>query len=37
MLKGLSGSGWHLCSIMMRMMFDGYHRPHRVAGLAGRQ
>ena len=22
--KGLSGSGWHLCSIMMRMMFDGY-------------
>src|SRR5204862_6719121 len=24
MLKGLSGSGWHLGSIMMRMMFDGY-------------
>src|SRR5258705_236246 len=24
MLQGLSGSGWHLCSIMMRMMFDGY-------------
>src|SRR6266699_1405825 len=24
MLAGLSGSGWHLCSIMMRMMFDGY-------------
>jgi len=24
MLRGLSGSGWHLCSIMMRMMFDGY-------------
>ena len=24
MLNGLSGSGWHLCSIMMRMMFDGY-------------
>jgi acyl dehydratase len=24
MLKGLAGSGWHLCSIMMRMMFDGY-------------
>ena len=23
MLKGLSGSGWHLCAIMMRMMFDG--------------
>src|SRR5216684_3936198 len=24
MLKGLSGSGWHLGSIMMRMMFDGF-------------
>jgi acyl dehydratase len=24
MLNGLSGSGWHLCSVMMRMMFDGY-------------
>jgi len=24
MLKGLSGSGWHLCAIMMRMMFDFY-------------
>jgi acyl dehydratase len=24
MLKGLSGSGWHLCAVMMRMMFDGY-------------
>ena len=24
MLKGLAGSGWHLCSIMMRMMFDGF-------------
>jgi acyl dehydratase len=24
MLKGLSASGWHLCAIMMRMMFDGY-------------
>jgi acyl dehydratase len=24
MLKGLAASGWHLCSIMMRMMFDGY-------------
>ena len=23
MLKGLSASGWHLCAIMMRMMFDG--------------
>src|ERR1700759_151470 len=24
MLKGLSGSGWHLGSIMMRMMCDGF-------------
>jgi acyl dehydratase len=24
MLKGFAGSGWHLCSIMMRMMFDGF-------------
>ena len=24
MLDGLSGSGWHLCSLMMRMMFDGF-------------
>jgi acyl dehydratase len=24
MLKALAGSGWHLCSIMMRMMFDGF-------------
>lgn len=24
MLQGLAGSGWHLCSIMMRMMCDGF-------------
>jgi len=24
MLKGLSGSVWHLCSIIMRMMCDGF-------------
>ena len=24
MLKGLSASGWHLCSLMMRMLCDGY-------------
>jgi acyl dehydratase len=23
-LGGLSGSGWHLCAIMMRMLFDGF-------------
>jgi acyl dehydratase len=31
MLKGLAGSGWHLGSIMMRMMFDGFIG--RTAGL----
>jgi acyl dehydratase len=34
MLKGLSGSGWHLCSIMMRMMFDGFIG--RTASLGSR-
>ncbi len=24
MLQGLGGSGWHLCSVMMRMMCDGF-------------
>ena len=24
LLKGLAGSGWHLCSITMRMIFDGF-------------
>lgn len=24
LLGGLAGSGWHLCSLMMRMMFDGF-------------
>jgi acyl dehydratase len=24
MLNGLSASGWHMCSIVMRMIFDGY-------------
>src|SRR3954469_7254388 len=24
MLNGLSGSGWHLCSVMMRMLCDGF-------------
>lgn len=31
LLNGLAGSGWHLCSIVMRMMFDGYI--HRTASL----
>jgi acyl dehydratase len=24
LLKGLAGSGWHMCSLMMRMIFDGF-------------
>jgi acyl dehydratase len=24
MLQGLAGSGWHLCAVVMRMMFDFY-------------
>src|SRR6201990_3532148 len=31
MLKGLAGSGWHLGSITMRMIFDGFI--HRTASL----
>ncbi|WP_146992287.1 MaoC family dehydratase [Bradyrhizobium macuxiense] len=31
MLGGLSGSGWHLCSLMMRIMVDGFI--HRTASL----
>lgn len=31
MLGGLSGSGWHLASLTMRMMFDGFL--HRAASL----
>jgi acyl dehydratase len=31
MLQGLSGSGWHLCALSMRMMFDGFI--HRTASL----
>src|SRR5665213_1901984 len=35
MLNGLSGSGWHLCSIMMRMMFDGFIGRTASLGSAG--
>ena len=24
LLKGLAGSGWHMCSLMMRMIYDGF-------------
>ncbi len=29
LLKGLSGSGWHMCSLLMRICWDGFI--HRVA------
>ncbi|MDE2470252.1 MAG: MaoC family dehydratase [Bradyrhizobium sp.] len=35
MLRGLAGSGWHLCSIMMRMMFDGFLRRTASLGSPG--
>lgn len=31
MLKGLAGSGWHMCSLMMRMIYDGFL--HNTASL----
>lgn len=31
LLNGLAGSGWHMCSLMMRMMVDGYL--HRTMSL----
>ena len=37
MLKGLSGSGWHLCSLHDADDVRRLHRPHRLAGLARRQ
>ncbi|WP_315835123.1 MaoC family dehydratase [Bradyrhizobium prioriisuperbiae] len=33
MLQGLAASGWHLCSIMMRMLYDGFL--HRAASMGG--
>src|ERR1700749_4380438 len=33
MLRGLAASGWHLCSIMMRILYDGFI--HRTASLGG--
>jgi acyl dehydratase len=31
MLRGLAASGWHLCALMMRMLYDGML--HRTASL----
>src|SRR6476620_7497363 len=35
MLRGLSGSGWHLCSLMMRMMADGFSTRAASLGSPG--
>ena len=35
MLKGLSGSGWHSCAIMMRMIYDGLLRESSSLGAPG--
>jgi acyl dehydratase len=35
MLKGLSGSGWHLCAILMRMSYDGFINRIASAGAPG--
>ena len=35
LLKGLAGSGWHLGSLIMRMMFDGFIHRTRSMGSPG--
>lgn len=35
MLRGLSGSGWHLGSLMMRMLFDGFLQRTASLGSPG--
>jgi acyl dehydratase len=35
MLNGLSGSGWHMCAIMMRMIFDGFLQRTASMGSPG--
>lgn len=35
MLKGMSGSGWHLSSLMMRMMYDGFIKDTASLGSPG--
>ena len=34
-LKGLSGSGWGTCAIMMRMIYDGFLRESSSLGAPG--
>jgi acyl dehydratase len=35
LLKGLAGSGWHMCAIMMRMIFDGFLQRTASMGSPG--
>ncbi len=35
MLKGLSGSGWHMCSLLMRICWDGFIHNIASAGSPG--
>lgn len=35
MLKGLSGSGWHICAVMMRMIYDGFLHESSSLGAPG--
>jgi acyl dehydratase len=35
LLKGLAGSGWHMCAIMMRMTFDGFLQRTASMGSPG--
>ena len=35
MLKGLSGSGWHMCALLMRMSWDGFVRNIASSGAPG--
>ncbi|WP_398476866.1 MaoC family dehydratase [Tardiphaga sp.] len=35
MLKGLAGSGWHMCSLMMRMIYDGFLHDTTSLGSPG--
>ncbi|HEX7881822.1 MAG TPA: MaoC family dehydratase [Afipia sp.] len=35
LLKGLSGSGWHMCSLLMRICWDGFINRIASAGSPG--
>jgi acyl dehydratase len=35
LLKGLSGSGWHMCALLMRISWDGFIHNIASAGAPG--